>query len=372
MPVAAFEPVAAPVRASARWFVTAAACALSACAAQAGIGVPLDASHGDGASAADAMLVDSGRPRDGGEPGDAGVPRDGAPLVDAGPPCRGAPYPFILHHGFFGFSGIGPINYYFQVAAALRARGETVVEAAVDPFNSSEIRAVDLAAIVDETLASTGACKVNLIAHSQGGLDARVLVGSLGYGDRIASIVTVATPHRGTAVADVVLRIAPGWSRPILDFFAYLLGLVLSDASDNASLVASLTSLAEATVPAFDAANPDDPRVAFYSVAGRSNLDRGTSQCAGSLWPNPSARDAIDPLLSATGALLRGSAFDPMPNDGLVTVESAKWGTFLTCIPADHFDEIGQVADLVPDPSSGWDHIGFYEELVTFIRSEGF
>lgn len=312
------------------------------------------------------MPVDGDGPRDGGAPFDAASP------VDAGPACRGAPYPFILHHGFFGFSGLGPINYYFQVASTLRADGETVIEAAVDPFNSSEIRAVDLAAIIDDTLASTGACKVNLIAHSQGGLDARIVIGSLGYGDRIASIITVATPHRGTAVADAVLRIAPGWSRPLLDFFAYLLGEVLSDASDDASLIASLTSLAEANVAAFDAANPDDPRVAFYSVAGRSNLDRGTRECAGSLWPNPSALDALDPLLTATGTLLRGSVLAPTPNDGLVTVESAKWGTFLTCIPADHFDEIGQIADVVPDPSSGWDHVAFYQQLVTFIRSEGY
>jgi triacylglycerol lipase len=355
-------------------------CALTACAAESGVGVPLDASRSDGGDVRDAAPGDAridgaeprdGAARDGAPPIDGAVTTDAAPAIDAGPPCRGAPYPIILHHGFFGFSGLGPINYYFRVAETLRARGETVVEAAVDPFNSSEIRAVDLAAIVDETLASTGACKVNLIAHSQGGLDARVLVGSLGYGDRIASIVTVATPHRGTRVADVVLRIAPGWSRPILDFFAFLVGRVLSEASDDASLLASLESLAEANAPGFDAANPDDPRVDFFSVAGRSNLDLGRDACAGSLWPNPSARDAIDPLLSATGGLLRGSVFDPQPNDGLVTVASARWGTFLTCIPADHFDEIGQIADVVPDPSSRWNHVDFYVNLVDFLRTEG-
>lgn len=370
MTVAAIRALVVLPRACSVLLLAATTSLLVGCAAETGVGVPLDMSPSDGASTHDGSLSDAYSPPDSSASRDAGT--DAPPLIDAGPPCRGAPYPIILHHGFFGFAGLGPINYYFQVAAALRARGETVVEAAVDPFNSSEIRAVDLAQIVDDTLASTGACKVDLIAHSQGGLDARVLVGSLGYGDRVGSIVTVSTPHRGTAVADAVLRIAPGWSRAILDFFAFLVGRVLSDASDDASLIASLRSLAQANAPAFDAENPDDPRVAFYSVAGRSNLDRGTTECAGSLWPNPAARDAIDPLLSATGALLRGSVFDPTPNDGLVTVESAKWGTFLTCIPADHFDEIGQVADLFPDPSSGWDHVAFYERLVTFLRDEGY
>ena len=349
---------------------------LSACAAEAGAAMPSDAAPDDVSSVRDASLdsaLDAWPQRDFGVPRDLSGPRDLATIaIDAGPPCTGAPYPIILHHGFFGFAGLGPINYYYRVAEALRDRGETVVEAAVDPFNSSELRAADLATIVDETLATTGACKVNLIAHSQGGLDARVLVGSLGYGDRIASIVTVSAPHRGTEVADVVLRLTPGWSRALLDFFAFILGRVLSEASDDASLLASLGSLAEANTREFDIANPDDPRVAFFSIAGRSNLDRGATECAGSLWPNPVARDALDPLLTATAALLRGSILDPTPNDGLVTVDSAKWGTFLTCIPADHFDEIGQITDVRPDLSSGWNHVRFYEDLVAFLRDEGF
>jgi hypothetical protein len=27
-----------------------------------------------------------------------------------------------------------------------------------------------------------------------------------------------------------------------------------------------------------------------------------------------------------------------------VTVQSARWGTFIGCVPADHFDEVGQIA----------------------------
>src|SRR6185369_6230360 len=45
--------------------------------------------------------------------------------------------------------------------------------------------------------------KVNILAHSMGGLDARFAIARLGLADRVASLTTVATPHRGTALADL-------------------------------------------------------------------------------------------------------------------------------------------------------------------------
>lgn len=302
-----------------------------------------------------------------------------APSIDAVPaavpdavPCHGAPYPLVLQHGFFGFDNIGPINYFYGVAARLRAHGEIVVEAAVEPFASSETRAAQLAQIVDDTLATTGACKVVIIAHSQGGLDARALASSLHHGDRIAAIATIATPHGGTRVADAVLGIIPGGSQDLLNFFAHLVGQVLDSASQRADLVASLTSLSEANVATFDAANPDVAGVAYYSVAGRSNGTLDPIECGNAVWPNPPSVDPIEPLLAATNAFLTGPGPVLHPNDGMVTVASAKHGTFLGCIPADHFDEFGQIADTGPNPGSGWDHLVFYDQLVAYLRGQGF
>src|SRR6185295_1663942 len=72
---------------------------------------------------------------------------------------------------------------------------------------TSEVRAQAIAKQIDTILARTGKAKVNLVGHSQGGLDARILASPNGlkYGDRIASVTTVATPHRGTKVADAAL-----------------------------------------------------------------------------------------------------------------------------------------------------------------------
>jgi triacylglycerol lipase len=287
--------------------------------------------------------------------------------------CNPAPYPIVLAHGMGGFDHLGPLEYFLGVADALRAQGETVYTTQVPPFQSSAVRGEELAKQLDTILEETGACKVNLIAHSQGGLDARYVIGSLGYGERIASVITVSTPHRGSKVADVVLGLTPGGSSALLEAFAKLIGRGVNDLGDDSDLRASLLQLSETTVEQFALDNPDDPNVAFYSIAGRSLLLRSEDDCGGIQWDGSRRTDAIDPLLLPTGLLLRGlSLINPTANDGLVTVASAKWGTFLGCIPADHFDEVGQVADLIVDPWSKFDHRAFYLQLASFLHDEGF
>ena len=50
---------------------------------------------------------------------------------------------------------------------------------------------------------------------------------------------------------------------------------------------------------------------------------------------------------------------------------SARWVSFLGCIPADHFDEVGQLAKIGPDLLSGFYHIDLYRQLETLLHQEG-
>jgi triacylglycerol lipase len=50
----------------------------------------------------------------------------------------------------------------------------------------------------------TGKEKVNIIAHSKGGLDSRYLIWKYNFGDKIASLTTICTPHHGAEVADLI------------------------------------------------------------------------------------------------------------------------------------------------------------------------
>lgn len=309
--------------------------------------------------------------------GDAAVVGDTGPLPtvsdDAGRVAPGAgPYPLVFVHGFAGFRDLGPINYFYNVAADLRARGETVFEPALAPFAAPSVRAPMLARALEGVLQRTGRGRVVLIAHSQAGLDARYLISTLGWGDRVAALVTVSSPHRGTRLADALLGNVPEASDVLLNAAATFLGFTYNEARARADLRAALTALSEAESGAFNRANPDDPRVRYFSYAGRSNGRNGRPQCdAGEVPDEPSLTDeAFFPLAPFARLLERG---DPARwvNDGLITVESARWGRFMGCVPADHFDEVGQIAHRGPVRESGFDHVVFYRDMVRRLRQEG-
>lgn len=301
------------------------------------------------------------------------------------PSASTGPYPIVFLHGMAGFvtSGAAPFElvYFAGVLETLAGAGETEVFAtAASPFANSWDRAQQIAPQIDAVLAATGASKVNLVAHSQGGLDARLLASphGLGYGNRIASVTLIATPNQGTHVADLALEVLgrdrPGLVDPAVELLVRLLGRSFYDLTPSAKsdLRAQLLDLSERQMArVFNRTYIDDPCVFYQSYAGRTNLRQGDAACAGSLDPNPDQVDATSPLLQPTATLLEGNPFDPTVNDGLVTVASARYGAFVACLPADHMDEIGQlqVGDL------GWhpfDHLAFYRGVVARLRALSF
>src|SRR5581483_3644315 len=105
--------------------------------------------------------------------------------------------------------------------------------------------------------------KVNLIAHSAGGLDARCAISQLGLGARVASLTTIAAPHRGCAVNDLSVALfpnVPSW----LDTVLSLVGFDRTREFTTSALAA------------FNPANPDDPRVAYFSWAGATSASEVT------------------------------------------------------------------------------------------------
>lgn len=328
-----------------------------------------------GSPSNDANVVDSGRPD---------VARDSyvAPVDadDAADPT-GPPYPIVLCHGMGGFGTLKglPITYFNGIKDDLAAHGETnVFVTLVPPYDDSEVRAKALAPQIDEILKKTGKTKVNLIGHSQGGMDLRVLVSpnGLGYGDRVATVTTIATPHRGSQVADVVLKIlAPGGGVSFDDIANGLLKLIergFYEIDTDAHLKAQITQLSEHfMVTTFNPKYIDDPRVSYFSYGGRTNSLDGHPDCDDALYPDdPTKLDDAQSFMQPTAQFLEANL--KKPNDGLVTVQSAKWGTFLQCVPADHMSEVGQLDLTAPDPKSGFFHLDFFRTVVSRIRDRGF
>src|SRR5579883_1337727 len=133
------------------------------------------------------------------------------------------PYPIVLLHGMAGFDKLKPpldVTYFAGVIGDLATIGETQVYATVaPPYDTSENRARAIAPQIDAIRMKTGKARVNIVGHSQGGMDARVLASpnGLALGDRIASVTTIATPHRGSQVADLVLGLLQSVPPSVVD-----------------------------------------------------------------------------------------------------------------------------------------------------------
>ena len=114
-------------------------------------------------------------------------------------------YPILLVHGLamkdtFFMKSFGRID------RILRIQGYTVYTSQIDAVGSVAGNAAQLKAEIEQILRDTGAEKVNLIAHSKGGLDAKWMIEHLGMADKVASLTTLCTPHQGSPVASFVLK----------------------------------------------------------------------------------------------------------------------------------------------------------------------
>ncbi len=110
--------------------------------------------------------------------------------------------PLLLIHGYQCNRG-----FWFWLRPRLEAAGWTVATHNLEPaWADIDFYAEGIARRIDEVLAATGAARVMLVAHSMGGLAARAYLRRHGR-DKVARLVTLGSPHRGTRLA--VLGLGP-------------------------------------------------------------------------------------------------------------------------------------------------------------------
>lgn len=268
-------------------------------------------------------------------------------------------HPIVLMHGMAGDDAwIGVFDYFVGVEDDLADAGYLAVAPGVDAFNTVEARAALWQGHLDELEAAGVGRRFNLIGHSQGGLDARYLASALDDA-RVVSITTVATPHHGTAVADIatgVLDATPlgSWAADaVVDLMALMLGL------GEAELTEQVRGLSTDAALAFNADVPDRADVPYWSWAGRTCV-RTDWECL-----NDNEGEITNAFFALTTRIVTWAEGE---NDGLVSVESSRWGEFLGVLPADHIDSVG-IHD--PTATAPLDHRAFYRDEAARLASEG-
>ena len=313
-----------------------------------------------------------------------------APQASPSVPVRAAQplrtrYPIVLAHGIMGFrciqvAGVNFGNYFRGVEAHLRDLGVNLAADNVGMTNSVEQRAQRLKEQID--LHYPGQ-KVNIIAHSLGGLDSRQMITQLGMADRVASLTTVGTPHRGTYMAD--------WA---CDYVGHGMGVekLLNELGITVDAVHDLTSN---WCRNFNTRTPDMPQVRYFSYGGQQPWYDITPAFVPCYW-----------LMRVKETVLAGRSLDPVTedylleqpwgkdvlafaraeqqrvalvgvqdsdreifartkgaNDGLVPLSKTSWGESFTVIPMDHLDQIGWLTSM--------DAPAYYELVVRDLVEKG-
>ncbi|KAK0707583.1 Alpha/Beta hydrolase protein [Lasiosphaeris hirsuta] len=264
-------------------------------------------------------------------------------------------YPIVLAHGLLGFvelklagSYLPSIHYWHGIKEALSAHKIEVITASVPPSSSIEERAAKLAKDIE---AQAQGRSVNIIAHSMGGLDARYMVSQLRpKGVDVKSLVTVATPHHGSSFADFLLDEIGSHNLPRLyDIWKRATGF-------ETGAFSQLTR--RYMVDEFNPKTPDDPNVRYFSY-GAMVVSR-------------------PPLLSPFRQSHRLLTRLEGPNDGLVSIESSKWGTYKgTLLGVNHLDLINwsnrfryAIRKAMGKPQS-FNAIAFYLDIADMLAEEG-
>lgn len=279
-----------------------------------------------------------------------------------------------------------------------RIKGAGIFHLKVRSWATTRERSEDLWLSIEALRARLGGKKLNLICYAVGGLDCRFIASPNGLLkgpaharvlEAIASITTIATPHRGTRVAEAAISaIQSGTASDLLQ--AFVGSSVTTQVPDDAQLLRTLQGLTLASLEAFNKEITDDPAIVYQSWAGVSHVLAKSStkseelirlHCTGPdgalrFMRHAGTRDAMNELLWMTSPFStithgENGKVVTSPSDGMVSVASARWGEFQGCIPADHYDVIGQIAHTTRDPLTGFDAARFYPYVAARLAERG-
>lgn len=263
--------------------------------------------------------------------------------------CR-TRYPILLVHGVF-FRDSKHFNYWGRIPHELETNGAAIYYGNHSSAASVQHSAEELDARIRQIVGDTGCGKVNVIAHSKGGLDCRYALSELGTDQYVASLITINTPHRGCKFADFLLaKIPENQQHAIAATYNKTLHKIGEPSPDFMAAVRDLTE--EACVER-NKILKDRVGVFRQSVGSKLNCPSG-----GRFPLNFSYRFVKN--------------FDES-NDGLVGVSSFSWGEDYQFVQANGKRGIshGDMIDLNRENFDGFDVREFYVGLVSGLRERG-
>ena len=265
--------------------------------------------------------------------------------------CR-TRYPVLLVHGVF-FRDSDHLNYWGRIPAELKKNGATLFYGEHNSAAAVRDSAEELEKRIEQIVRENGCEKINIIAHSKGGLDCRAAIALTSAGKYVASLTTINTPHRGCEFADYLLNEIPEEEQKAIAKGYNAVASKLGDKGPD--FLAAVYDLTSDKCRERNEIVHDDPNVYYQSVG---SVLKGASS---GQFP-----------LNFTYHLVK--YFDG-ENDGLVGINSFEWGGSLTMLRNDVSDRGISHADMIDlnrENIEGLDIREFYVQLVSELREKGF
>lgn len=170
-------------------------------------------------------------------------------------------YPIVFVHGM-GARDRKIFNYWGRIPKAVEKCGGKVYFGNQDSNGSLRSNAETVKKSIEAVLKETNCQKVNIIAHSKGGLEARYVISSMGMEGKVASLTTVSTPHNGSLTMDKIMKLPKVLMRFGCGIADLWFGILGDKKPDTYSCLVQFTT---AAAKKFNEENPDSDKVYYQS-----------------------------------------------------------------------------------------------------------
>lgn len=259
-------------------------------------------------------------------------------------------YPILLVHGVF-FRDRKLLNYWGRIPKELEINGAKIYYGKHQSAASVADSANELKKRIEGIVRETGCEKLNIIAHSKGGLDCRYALRYLGIEKYVASLTTVNSPHRGCEFADYLIDELPPDIVSAIERFYNRMSKRFGD--HNPDFMAAVKDLTA------NVCIPRDKEMTLPENVYCQSIGSVLKSAEGGRFP-----------MNFSYVLVKHFNGD---NDGLVSEDSFRWGEKYTLLQNEHGNGISHcdIIDLNRNDAEGFDVRDFYISLVNDLREKG-
>lgn len=258
-------------------------------------------------------------------------------------------YPVFLCHGFGAIGSLVKPSPLYDPCMLMREHGVMAIAPNVVPYASIETRAKNWVRLINKVCNDYDFEKVNVVAHSMGGLDMRHALTHLNISNRVASLTTVATPHRGTFLADLILKTPEIITDKLSNLVDWFGNSVYP--KEKSHVLNSVEQLCRQYVE--DEFNLNTPNIdGFPYFSYSAAVGKGTDY-------------SLNPVfLFQNGQIFAQEDI----NDSFVSVKSATWGEHIETVPLSHMNQINVQVSKENKPR----YNKLWTGIIKMLRDKGF